>query len=104
MVKLEDTSEPRILRRIKVKLLPPEQRERFDQLLKQEHYLHSARLGGQSLRYVAELDGQWVALLAFSAPALNIKAREKWIGWTPHPPPRPLGPCGLRARVGGAPA
>ncbi|MBM3835463.1 MAG: DUF4338 domain-containing protein, partial [Verrucomicrobia bacterium] len=57
---------------------------RLDQLLEQEDYLHSARLGGQSLRYVAELDGQWVALLSFSAPALQIKAREKWLGWTPR--------------------
>jgi hypothetical protein len=35
----------------------PEERERFDLLLEREHYLHSARLGGQALRYVAELDG-----------------------------------------------
>ena len=82
MAKPQNAPEPKILRQIKVKLLPPEQRERFDQLLEEECYLQSARLGGQSLRYVAEVDRQWVALLAFSAPALNIKAREKRIGWT----------------------
>jgi len=84
MAKPQEASEPKILRRIKVRLIVPEERDRFDQLLKERHYLHSARLGGQSLRYVAELDGQWVALISFSAPALNIKAREKWIGWTPR--------------------
>jgi len=84
MPKPQEAAEPKILRRIKLKLLQPEERERFDELLKERHYLHSARLGGQSLRYVAELDGEWVALITFSAPALNIKAREKWIGWTPR--------------------
>lgn len=84
MAKPQQASEPKILRRIKLKLVLPEERERFDELLKERHYLHSARLGGQSLRYVAELDGEWVALITFSAPALNIKAREKWIGWTPR--------------------
>jgi uncharacterized protein DUF4338/DDE family transposase len=73
-----------VLCRVTVRLLAPEERGRYDQLLEREHYLHSARLGGQSLRYVAELDGQWVALLTFSAPALHLKAREKWIGWSPR--------------------
>ncbi len=84
MPKAQKASEPKILRRIKVNRVPPEERERFDELLRERHYLHSARLGGQSLRYVAELDGEWVALITFSAPALNIKAREKWIKWTPR--------------------
>lgn len=84
MPKEQIPSETDVLRRVSVRLLAPEERERFDQLLEQEHYLHSARLGGQSLRYVAELDGQWVALISFSAPALNLKAREKWVRWTPR--------------------
>jgi hypothetical protein len=70
---------------------PSPERERFDRLLEEKHYLHSARLGGQSLRYVAELDGEWVALITFSAPALNIKAREKKIGWTARQRARRLG-------------
>ena len=84
MPKQEKTPEAQILGQITVRLLLPQERERFDRLIEQEHYLHSARLGGQSLRYVAELDGEWVALISFSAPALNLKARERWIGWTPR--------------------
>ena len=76
--------EASLLKRVTVRLLLPEERSRFDELLVERHYLHSARLGGQSLRYVAELDGEWVALLTFSAPALHLKAREKKIGWTPR--------------------
>ncbi|MBM3834769.1 MAG: hypothetical protein FJ403_16150, partial [Verrucomicrobia bacterium] len=71
MPKVQIPSQTGVLERVSVRLLLPEERERFDQLLEQEDYLHSARLGGQSLRYVAELDGQWVALLSFSAPALQ---------------------------------
>jgi hypothetical protein len=84
MAKPKKAPESEILKRIMVRLVRPDERERFDQALQQEHYLHSARLGGQSLRYVAELDGQWIALVTFSAPALNLKSREKWIKWSPR--------------------
>jgi len=80
-----------VLRRVTVRLILPQERERFDQLLVEEHYLKSARLGGQSLRYVVELDGAWVALLSFSAPALHLKAREEHIGWSPRQRSRRLG-------------
>ena len=91
MAKPKKAPESEILKRIIVRLVRPDERERFDQALEQEHYLHSARLGGQSLRYVAELDGQWIALVTFSAPALNIKSREKWIKWSPRQRARRLG-------------
>jgi hypothetical protein len=65
-------------------LIGEEEREGFDQCLERGHYLASARLAGQTLRYVAELDGQWVALLTFSAAALHLKGREQWIGWSPR--------------------
>jgi len=91
MPKPKCTAEPGVLRRISVRLVQSEERIRFDELLEERHYLHSCRLGGQSLRYVAELDGEWVALIAFSAPALNLKAREGWIGWTPRQRARRLG-------------
>ena len=80
MVKEANLSEKAILERVTVRLIESWERERYDLLLEEKHYLKSARLGGRTLRYVAEVDGQWVALLAFSAPALNIKAREKWVG------------------------
>jgi Domain of unknown function (DUF4338)/DDE_Tnp_1-associated/Transposase DDE domain len=84
-------AENQILSRVSVRLLQAEERAAFDQLLEEKHYLHSARLGGRSLRYVAEVDGQWVAVLSFSAPALAIKARDQRIGWTPRQRARRLG-------------
>ena len=80
--KFGDESE--ILKRVAVRLIEEQERTLFDELLTQRHYLHDPVLAGQSLRYVAELDGQWVALIAFSAAALQVKAREKWLGWSPR--------------------
>lgn len=74
--------EQQVLREMTVRLVYPHEEERFNQLLEQEHYLKSARLVGQSLRYVVAWKGQWLALAAWSAPALHIKARDQFIGWT----------------------
>jgi hypothetical protein len=79
------------LRKVSIRLIRPEERERFDALLEERHYLHSARVGGPSLRYIAEVDGQWVALLVFSGAAPHTKARESKIGWTPRQRARRLG-------------
>ena len=73
-----------LLKRITVRLLRDDERDTFDRTLEQHHYLQNAHLAGQTLRYVAELDGQWVALVCFSAAALHLKGREKWIQWTPR--------------------
>ena len=91
MKRHELTPEPEILKRVTVRLLREEERARFDALLEQKHYLCSARMVGRTLRYVAELDGEWVALACFSAAALHLKAREKWIGWSARQRARRLG-------------
>ena len=72
----------RLLDGVQVRLLAPEERDRFDQLLVAQHYLRSAALVGEQVRYVAEYQGQWVALLAWCAGAYHLKARETWIGWS----------------------
>jgi hypothetical protein len=59
-----------------------EDRQRWDQIMAQEHYLHSARMMGQQLRYVAEADGQWLGLLGWSSATLSSALRRRWIGWT----------------------
>jgi len=37
---------------------------------------------GESLRYVAKLNGKWIALLGWSSAAFHLRARDAWIGWT----------------------
>src|SRR6266571_3475265 len=67
---------------VQLRLITPQERLRFDQLLIEGHYLHSAEFVGEQLRYVAEYQAQWVALLVWSAGAYKLKLREEWIGWS----------------------
>ena len=84
-------AESSLLHRVTVRLIIPEDVGQFNFHLEHDHYIESSRYAGQSLRYIAELDGQWVALLTFSASALQIKAREQWIGWSPRQRAQRLG-------------
>jgi hypothetical protein len=91
MVQLQEKIPVQALGQVVVRLLEPWERERFDRLLVEKHYLRSARIGGRSLRYVAELNGEWVGLLCFSGASPHVKAREKWIGWSVRQRARRLG-------------
>jgi len=64
-----------------VRLIEESERAAFDDLLVREHYLKSATAVGQVLRYVAEYQGRWVALLVFSSAAFHIKPRDRWLHW-----------------------
>jgi len=72
----------RLLAGVRVRLLQPQERDRFDQLLRDQHYLKRVDLVGEQVRYVAEYQDQWVGLLAWCAGAYHLKARETWIGWS----------------------
>ena len=75
--------EQAVLREVTVKLLVTRKDiRRCDQLLVEHHYLHSARLVGEQLRYAVIWKGQWLAVAAWSAAALHLKARDLFIGWS----------------------
>ena len=71
-----------LLEGVQVRLIQPQEREQFDRTLIEGHYLHTAEFVGEQLRYVAEYQSQWVALLVWSAAAYKLKLREQWIGWS----------------------
>ena len=64
------------------RLVRPQDLKRCDQILVQHHYLHSAQLVGEQLRYAVVWQGRWLAVAAWSAAALHLKARDAFIGWT----------------------
>ena len=64
-----------------VRLVMPSEVTRFNELLDAHHYL-GHNLVGRVLRYVAEEDGEWVALIGFGSPALSLRARERFVGWS----------------------
>ena len=75
--------EQTVLREMHVKLLAaPKDIRRCDQILIGEHYLHSAQLVGEQLRYAVLWKGQWLAVATWSAAAFHLKARDAFIAWT----------------------
>jgi hypothetical protein len=56
--------------------------QKCGQILTAHHYLHSAKLVGEQLRSAVSWKGQWLAVATWSAPALHLKARDRYIGWT----------------------
>ena len=63
-------------------VVAPEQIEHWNSLVCEHHYLKNANLVGEQLRYVLTYEGQWVALLGWSAASFHLKDREEWLGWS----------------------
>ena len=75
--------EQTVLLGLSVKLLVrPKDLQKCDRMLIEHHYLHSAQLVGERLRYAVTWQGQWFAVATWSAAALHLKARDQFIGWT----------------------
>lgn len=71
-----------LVREVEVRLVASSERQAWDALMHQHHYLGFQGMIGESLRYVAEHQGHWLALLGWSSAALKCKVRDEWIGWT----------------------
>src|SRR5207245_9662320 len=81
-VRLPGIEEQELLDGLQIELvLEPGQRERWNQLVIEQHYLHNATLVGEQLRYVASYQQEWLALLGWSAPAWHLELRAAWVGW-----------------------
>lgn len=59
-----------------------EEADTWNKLMSTHHYLGFHHLPGRSIKYVALLNGQWVALLGWAAAALKNRHREEWLGWS----------------------
>jgi hypothetical protein len=82
-IRLPNTTEQAVLDGLILRLIEPSEQARWDALIAAHHYLKSACLVGEQLRYVAEYQGTWLVLLGWSAPAWHLKARDAWLGWSP---------------------
>ncbi len=72
---------PCCLRQIIVRPIRPGERQRWEELMRRHHYLGFRGMVGESLRYVAECGGRWLALLGWQAAALKCRVRDRWLGW-----------------------
>ena len=69
---------------IRVRPIQAHEQPLWDKIIEQEHYLGNARMVGSTLRYVAELDDEWIALIGWGASAYHLRDRDEWIGWDSH--------------------
>ena len=73
------------LRGLKLVLVSSKNREldgQWKKLVATYHYLGYRPLCGAQLRYLIVCEHGYVGALGFSAAALYLKARERWIGWS----------------------
>lgn len=54
----------------------------WNELVAREHPQGDRRLVGRQLRYLVGSEHGWLGAVGFSASALRLEARERWIGWT----------------------
>ena len=68
-----------MLDQVRVRLSTPDAQVRWDDLIAPRHFLKTATLVGERLRYIVERDRQWLALLGWSAAAnaLNPLLKEQ---------------------------
>jgi hypothetical protein len=81
-LRLPNVAEQAVLDGLVVRLIVAGEEPRWNQEITQRHYLKNARLVGEQLRYVADYQGQWLALLGWSAATFHVKGRDAWLGWT----------------------
>ena len=79
--RITDSIEAGFLAQVVLRRVLPQELARCRQAVCERHYLKSADLVGEQLWYVAERQGQWLALLGWSAAAYHLKGRDAWIGW-----------------------
>jgi hypothetical protein len=77
------SDEQHVLEHAHIRLLTsPEDIARCDQAIVKHHYLHTASLVGEHLRYAFVYKGQWLAVATWSAAAFHLKDRDQFIGWS----------------------
>ena len=82
---MESTKKPTgqdVLDNISGRLIHEHEKPEWNELIEKEHYLHNPRLVGEQLRYVAEFEGEWLALLSWSGAAYHLAGRDRWVGWS----------------------
>jgi hypothetical protein len=65
-----------------VRPITPGEENDWNALMARHHYLGFRCLSGRSLKYLALLDGRWVALIGWGGAALKCSPRDSWINWS----------------------
>lgn len=81
-IQMPDSREQQILDDLEIRLIRKDEQGCYERLIDGQHYLKSAQLVGEQLRYVVEYDGEWLALLSWNAGCFHLADRDEWIGWS----------------------
>ena len=71
------------LREVRVRPVRADEVPRWNDTLRQQHYLGFRKLCSCQLKQVAVQGQRWLALLGWQAAALHSGPRDRWIGWSP---------------------
>ena len=72
---------PPSVKEVNVRLARPDERRRWDATMAEQHPLGFRGFAGRGLRYVAEYQGCWLALIGWQSGAFKCRPRDLWIGW-----------------------
>ena len=78
----EAAGEVRGLRLVLVKPDDDTAMRTWNELIAREHPQGDRRLVGRQLRYLVASEHGWLGAIGFSASALTLEARDRWLGWT----------------------
>lgn len=54
----------------------------WNEMMASDHPRGAGPLAGRQVRYLVDSEHGWLGGLGFAAPALNLAARDEWIGWS----------------------
>ncbi|MCC5851028.1 MAG: ISAs1 family transposase [Verrucomicrobia bacterium] len=77
-----ENTEQDVLDRVTLRPIQEHEKPLWNRLIEEEHYLHNATLVGEQIRYVAEYEDDWIALIGWSGAAYHIEGRDRLIGWS----------------------
>ena len=66
---------------VTVRLARTSEIAKWDRLMRKHHQLGFKRFAGRGLRYIIEIEGEWVGLSGWQTGSLKSAPRDQWIGW-----------------------
>lgn len=65
-----------------IRKIAKEEEKRFKELAGKFHYMGEGHAGGDTMRLVVEVEGEWIALFLWGSAAYRLKDRDAYIGWS----------------------
>jgi len=67
---------------LEIKVIGKKDLKRFKDLAGTFHYMGEGHAGGDTMRMVVEVEGEWIALFLWGSAAYCLKERDAFIGWS----------------------